>query len=709
MSVAHVDMSHAQQATAQASASGQGGETAWGSPEIALDTVSVTGAGEMATAGYQPITNSSATRTNMLILDIPQAVNVVSQEVINDQQDRTLDEVLRNVSNVTQANTLAGTQDAFIRRGFGDNRDGSVLTNGLRTVLPRSFNATTDRVEVLKGPASTLYGIQEPGGIINVITKKPQDVFGSSFELSGTSFGGGYGTFDITGPIANTNLAYRLIGEWQDNDYWRNYGEVKQNLIAPSLGWHGENTSVDVSYTHREYTVPFDRGTIFDPTTGKAVTTDRRIQFTEPYNITNGQSDLVLVNASHNFNDKWKLKVDYAYSHDSYSDNQARVMAYDPATGNLTRRADSTNGSYQTQHNVRADLSGEFTVAGFKNELLVGAAYSDYDLLRTDMIRCPNTTGFNIYRPVYGTLAKCTRVSAADSDQTIQQSVYSGYIQDALYLTDQWILVGGVSFQQYTQYAGKGRPFNANTDSDGTSVNPRAGIVYKLTPDISLYANFATGFVPQSSIADNIGSLPPEESVSYEAGAKFELMNGLTATAAIFNIEKKNVLYNETLSNGDTVARTAGKVRSQGFEFDMAGRLTDRINIIASYGYQDVKVVEDPTYAGNSPVNVSPYTASMFMTYDVGRVLGDDNLKIGGGFSAQGKRAGDAANSFYLPGYAVFDAMMAYTINVKNPMTIQLNVKNLFDTTYYTSSIGNNLGVAIGAPMEAVLSARVKF
>jgi iron complex outermembrane receptor protein len=110
----------------------------------------------------------------MPLLDIPQVVNTVSDKVLEDQHATTLDEALYNVSNVVQTNTLGGTQDAFVRRGFGANRDGSIMTNGLRTVLPRSFNAATSRVEVLKGPASTLYGILDPGGLINVVTKRPQ-------------------------------------------------------------------------------------------------------------------------------------------------------------------------------------------------------------------------------------------------------------------------------------------------------------------------------------------------------------------------------------------------------------------------------------------------------------------------------------------------------------------------------------------------------
>ncbi len=150
-------------------------------------------------------------------------------------------------------------------------------------------------------------------------------------------------------------------------------------------------------------------------------------------------------------------------------------MAYDSATGNLTRRVDGTHGSTQKMHSTRADLQGNVVVGGFYNELLTGVAYENYDLLRTDMLRCKNVKGFNIYHPVYGTLDTCNTVSASDSDQRIQQESYAAYVQDALYLTDNWIAVAGVRYQYYTQYAGKGRPFNVNTDSRDEKWTPKAG------------------------------------------------------------------------------------------------------------------------------------------------------------------------------------------------------------------------------------------
>ncbi|WP_431624381.1 TonB-dependent siderophore receptor [Enterobacter chuandaensis] len=662
-----------------------------------------------ATSGYQPLNTSTATLTNMPMLDIPQVVNTVSDKVLEDQHATTLDEALYNVSNVVQTNTLGGTQDAFVRRGFGANRDGSIMTNGLRTVLPRSFNAATERVEVLKGPASTLYGILDPGGLINVVTKRPEKTFGGSISATSSSFGGGTGQVDVSGPIDGTRLAYRLTGEYQDEDYWRNFGNERSTFIAPSLTWFGDDATVTVLYSHRDYKTPFDRGTIFDLNTKKAVDVDRKTRFDEPFNVTDGQSDLAQLNAEYRLNSQWIAKFDYSYSQDKYSDNQARVMAYDSKTGTLTRRVDATQGSTQRMHSTRADLQGNVDIAGFYNEILTGVSYENYDLLRTDMMRCKNVKGFNIYNPVYGKLDECTTVSAADSDQTLKQESYSAYSQDALYLTDKWIAVAGLRYQYYTQYAGKGRPFNVNTDSRDDQWTPKLGLVYKLTPAVSLFANYSQTFMPQSSIASYIGDLPPETSNAYEVGAKFDLFDGITANIALFDIHKRNVLYNESIG-GETIAKTAGRVRSQGVEVDLAGSLTENTNIIASYGYTDAKVLEDPDYAGKPLPNVPRHTGSLFLTYDIHNAFAGNTLTIGGGGHGVSRRSATNGADYYLPGYFVADAFAAYKMKLQYPVTLQVNVKNLFDKTYYTSSIAtNNLGNQIGDPREVQFTVKMEF
>ncbi|WP_238183305.1 TonB-dependent siderophore receptor, partial [Methylobacterium trifolii] len=666
-------------------------------PVIALDELSVTG-GKANARGYQPLRSSIATGTDTPLIEVPQAIAVVTEQVLQDQAVRTLDEALVNVSGITQTNTLGGTQDAFIRRGFGDNRDGSILRDGLRTALPRAFMPTTQRVEVLKGPASALYGILDPGGLINVVTKKPRFVQAGYLEAWGTSFNGGGIEMDQTGPIAGTNLAYRFIAQHRNQEYWRNFGTQNQQVLAPSLTWQGDETMVRLYYEYSHYKSPFDRGTVFDPATGKAVAVPRDRRFDERYNITAGESHVAGIEVERILSDTWKVNLNYAYSHNFYQDNQARAIAYNSRTGVLTRRADATQDSNFEVHSGRLDAVGKVSFLGFDHDLLMGTSYDYANVLRTRLIRGANNTGFNVFNPVYGTLPQSFNVVATDSDQTERTVTTSVYAQDSIHLTDRLIVSGGLRYQDYTQTAGRGRPFRLNTDVSGGELVPRAGIVYLLTPSLSVYGSYSQTFRPNSSIASAIGALPPEYGDAYEIGLKAELFAGITATAAVYDIVKQNVLYTEVI-NGISFNRTAGKVGSQGFELDVAGQIAPDWSLIATYAYTDAVVLADPALQGKGLTNVAPHTASLFVTHDFGTV-GAGRLRAGLGGRYVGVRPGDPTNTFRLPDYAVLDAFLAYDTEVAGrPTTLQLNLRNLTDETYYLSSIGtNNLGSPTATP-----------
>ncbi|MCH4196959.1 MAG: TonB-dependent siderophore receptor [Serratia liquefaciens] len=659
---------------------------------------------------YQPLTSVTATRTETSLLNVPQAIDVVPQQVLTDQAVSSLDEALYNVSGITQANTLGGTQDAVMKRGFGDNRDGSILRDGVRSVQARNFTPTTERVEVLKGPASMLYGMGDPGGMINMITKKPQLQQRTHVEGWGSSFKGGGGQLDVTGPLGTSGFAYRMIVDHDETDYWRNFGRNRQTVIAPSLMWYGESTTVRVAYEHMEYLVPFDRGTIIDSRTGKPVNTPRDRRFDESYNATRGDQDSVTLQVDQVLNESWKSSLTYAYSRNSYSDNQARALALDPETGVLSRQADSTAHAVSHANAVQLSLNGDVDWGSINHQMLFGFDFEDNRTYRGDMIRGKKNSDFNIYDPVYGLMPTSNAVSAKDSDQRENLTSYGWFMQDSVQLTDKWLVMGGLRYDAFDVFAGKGRPFVTNTDSSDGKLVPRAGVVYKLTPYVSLYSSYTESFKPNSSIASQIGSLPPEQGKAWEVGSKVELPNGVTGTLALFDITKRNVMVSE-LVGGETVTRTAGRVRSQGVELDVAGNITDSLSMIGSYAYTDARVVDDPDNKGKEMTNVARHTASLFLTQDLGSpgLYSGDNVRIGAGARYVGRRPGDAANSFSLDNYTVADAFAAYTMPVQGyRVKWQLNVKNLFDKTYYPSS-GGNLRVAVGEPREVVLRASVDF
>jgi len=662
-----------------------------------------------ADVGYQPIYASPALRTDAPLRDIPQSVNVITQEVLHDQNARSLEDVLGNVSGITQTNTLGNTQDAFIRRGFGQNRDDAILTNGMKTVLPKSFNATTERVEVMKGPSSTLFGIQDPGGGINLVTKRPERHFGGEISLNASSFGGGSTTLDLTGPIADKPLAFRLIGSFENTEYWRNYGKNKNHLIAPSLSWFGADTTVTASYLYQHYEKPFDRGTIWDIDRNGPIPVNRRTRLDERFNITKGESQVASLNVRHAFNDDWRMTFDYTYSSDQYRDNQARMDGWDAANNRVRRRIDATQGSEVSGHAARVDVIGKVQWLGMENELLFGAEYDYRQVLRSDMMRCTTRHWLDIRKLDYGKPQKCTTVVAAQSDQFERLKSPSLYLQDSLHLNEQWIVVAGARYQQYKQIAGRGRPFVKNTDTSGSKVVPRLGLVYKATPALSIYSNIAKSFRPQASMSSYFGDLPPEEGLTYEVGSKWDVTPTLNATLAAYTTDKKNVTYFEGVGS-QLVTRTAGKVRARGVELDVAGKLTERVSLVASYAYTNTKVLSDPLISGMRLANVARHTASLFTSYAFDVLPNGDRLKMGAGIRGVSKRAGHVNNSYFIPGYAAVDAFVAYTIASHNPITVQLNLRNLFDRTYFASALGSSpYGNAYGEPFNANLSLSMRF
>jgi iron complex outermembrane receptor protein len=666
---------------------------------------------------YQPPPTSSVMRSRGLLLETPQTVNVVPAQVLRDQQPRNLDDALANISGITQANTLGSTQDAVMLRGFGDNRNGSIMQDGMPVVQGRALNATAERVEVLKGPSSLLYGIQDPGGVVNIVSKKPQLLQSTSLTVRGSTFGNGKngsgGNLDTTGPIGDSGLAYRLIVDHEDEDYWRNYGTHRESLIAPSLAWYGDTTQVVFAYEHREFLSPFDRGTAIDPKTNHPLDIPATRRLDEPFNNMEGRSDLYRLEADHDLNDDWKAHVGYSWNRETYDASQVRIASVN-SNGTLTRSMDGTRGALTTDRFATASLEGKVKLGGMQHDLVFGLDDEYRKIYRAELIRQAQRSAFSYVNPVYGNDVQGTTVSAKDSAQTDLLRSDSLFFQDAIHLTDQWILVGGARYQMYDQYAGKGVPFKANTDGNGQKWVPRAGLVYRYTDELSFYGSYTESFKPNSTIAAlNDGSvlqgdLQPEQSKAWELGTKLDIPGRITASAALFDITKRNVLVSVG-SGVDTVYSVAGEVRSRGLELDASGQLSERWSLIGSYAYTDAEVTKDPALQGNRLQNVAKHTGSFSAVYDVGSLIGGDDLRVGAGARYVGQREGDANNSFNLPGYTVADVFASYNTKIDGQkVKFQVNVKNLFDRTYYTSA-ASRVFVSMGDARQVSVSSTLEF
>jgi len=669
---------------------------------------------------YQPMPDASTLRTMVPVLETPQIVNIVPAQMVRDQKPRNLDDALGNVSGITQGNTLAGTQDTIMKRGFGGNRDGSIMHNGMPLVQGRGLNAAAESVEVLKGPSSMLYGIMDPGGVVNVVSKKPQLDRHSTLTLNGAGYAGGKNgaglTLDSTGPIGEQGLAWRLVAEHLEEDYWRNFGRRRDSFLAPSLAWYGHDTQAVLWYEWRDYLAPFDRGTALDPRTMRPLDIPRTRRLDEPFNERRGSTWLGQFSLDHQLGSGWATHLNLSYNRETYDAGQIRANKVDPASGILGRSNDGTWGALSTDSYGQVYVDGSLCLGHTRHDVQWGADAEYRKYYRADMLRQATIAEFNYLEPVYGLEPPTGTISAKDSDQTDKLHNHALFFQDNIHLGEQWIVAAGLRWQSWSQVAGRGRPFQTNTDIDGSQWLPRLGLIYRLDRHWSLYGNYAQSLRPASTIAPSAGGMidsavSPERGKSWEIGVKYDLPGRITASVALFDIRKRNVLvqqYNDVTKQTDR--HTNGSARSRGLEVDVAGALSPRWSAIASAAFLDAKITQDPLYTGKYLWNVARSTASLSAVYDAGAIWGSqERLRLGGGMQYVGRRAGDTANRFWLPAYTVAHVFATYDSLIAGYKTRwQLNVKNLFDRTHYPS--GTNIYfVALGEARQVALSARVEF
>ncbi|MGR4972415.1 TonB-dependent siderophore receptor [Pseudomonas sp. LARHCG127] len=674
----------------------------WAQDAVELPATAIQGSRVTQDEGYTTSQASTASKSDVPIKEEAQSINVVTQQTLADYQVRSLADAMKFVSGVSQGNTLGGSRDSLVKRGFGTNDDGSILRDGVRSNLGHNFSATTDRVEVLKGPASMLYGALEPGGLINVISKKPE--YTQSTTLSGSAYseGGGTMALDTTGPLGDTGLAYRLIAERGHEDYWRNYGVNESTLVAPSLAWTGERASLNLSYEYNEYSNPFDRGTVFK--NGHPVDIDYDKRLDEPWAKSVGIRETATARFEYELSEAWKTRVTYGWNNDRYSLSIAQPVTL---TGNLlSRRANGAHYDDETRY-ASWDFMGKQELFGQRHDLLVGIDNQVSDQFRGKTYRGKVQPGFDVTSPVYGNLPEPSLVSSTDSDLRNQLNSSSVYLKDNWHLDDRWILVLGGRYQHYDQYSdqGLGGDYDVNRDDNGDAFVPFLGLVYKASDTLSLYGNYSRSFKPNDVVDKDRRTFQPEEGRSYEIGAKYDPLPGLNINLALFDIIKKNVV-----TTVDDVSEAAGKVGSQGLELDITGRLADRWDLIGTYAYTHTEILDDPKDEGHRLPDAPKHTASLYLSHHLNVPAEFGAWHAGAGARYVGERAANKANDLWLSSYTVADAFLRWESPVFGHKTsLQLNVDNLFDKQYYPSSTGSPVQVNVGEPRTARLSASVTF
>lgn len=676
--------------------------------ETAKDQTLTVTADQPGTGGsYSQDSATTATKTAAPRNETPQSISVVTPQVMQDYQVKTVNDAVKFVSGVTQGNTLGGTEDGFVKRGFGANSDGSIFLDGVRSNQGLSMDSTIDHVEVLKGSASLLYGILNPGGVINLVSKKPQYEWNTHISGGTSSYGGGTGTVDVTGPLGN-GFAFRLIAERQREDYWRNFGVNEHTLIAPSLSWFGEKASFNLSYVEYKYDVPYDRGTAF--INKKPVNIPYNQRLDDSANHAWGKNKRLNFNYAYTLDDTWDTHFNYAWMQRRYDSNEVRATAIDTTTGIVSRRADANRGfNHQTTY-LSWDIGGSPEIWGMQHDVMLGVDYEQDETYKAYSYRGKVSKTFNMYDPVYGEEPVISSSTYSDSISNLRTNLYSRslFVKDSIHLNDKWIAVLGGRYQRYTQTASNGFIDPQTTLNDrGDAFLPQVGLVYKALPDLSLYGSYSRSFTPSTQTDDDGNVASTEKGTTYEVGAKWQVVPAVSATLALYRIDEDDM---SLFING--VTRNIPKARSSGAEVEINGELVKDWNLIANYSYDKTEIVEDntnPDNVGNRLVNAPTHMGSLYLSHTLRFSWLPGELRVGGGGRYVGSRAGDPENSFTMPDYTVADAFIAWDSKLVGKHTqLKLNINNLFNKQYYESSAGN-LRVIEGDPREIYLQAAVDF
>ncbi|WP_292840630.1 TonB-dependent siderophore receptor [Nostoc sp. NMS8] len=649
--------------------------------------------------GYRVPNASAATRTDTPLRDIPQSIQVIPQEVLQDQQVTSTAEALKNITGLTisgagGANT--GTSDVqFKTRGF----DGNAIRNG----LPTGFAANSievsniERIELLKGPASVLFGQGSPGGTLNVITKQPlRDPF-YAIEATVGSDDLYRAALDLSGPLNNSKtVLYRLNTSYLDRDATTDFFNNRVFFIAPVLRWdisEKTNLTLEADYTDQKTENPVRglpaEGTVLANPNGK-IPLNRYIG--EPDSNQETKTGRVGYKLEHQLSDNWSFRNAFNATFFRYNqDKLAFPVNLQDDKRTLDRIGITDYKEYYNAYNLTTDVIGKFSTGSVRHQLLFGV-----DLSRTDTIessgKYTTAPSIDLFNPVYGqplgTAVSSQYKSSGSSD------ALGVYVQDQVNLTNNLkLLLGG----RFDTSRSTGRDDLVNTESSNSSdaFTPRFGIVYQPIEPISLYATYSRSFTPNTG-QDFYGNLfEPERGTQYEVGIKADISSKLSATLAFYDLTKSNILTADPDPAHVNFQIQIGEQRSRGIELGLSGEILPGWKFYGGYAYTDAQITDDTdsSILGKKLSNTPENSFNLWTTYEIqkGSLQG---LGFGLGFFFVGDRQADLENSFKLPSYFTTDAAIFYK---RGHLRTQLNFKNLFDVDYFDTAL-NQLRVFPGEP-----------
>jgi iron complex outermembrane recepter protein len=683
------------------------GSTAQQTPDQEIEVIA-TGEGEEED-NYNVPDASTATRTDTPLKDIPQSIQVVPQQVIEDQQVNRLEDALRNVSGVSTGDGFGGTTERFVIRGFA--QDDTTLVNGFRQgALNQGFPSVDrlEQIEVLKGPASILYGNLEPGGVVNLVTEKPLKEPFAETNLELGNFGLFQSSFDFSDSLnSHQTLLYRLNANFEVNDGFRDFEQDATRLsLAPTISWQiGKNTDLLIDFSYLKEARPFDRGIVAIGDGVADIPYDRIFQQPDDeYKLEQLSASYQL---EHRFSDKWKLRNSFRLVSSQTSDFRLDSLLIDDS--GLLERGFRRNNDITENYSLQTNIVGKFKTGKIEHQLLAGV---DFDRSTTvgRQGRLPEDPVFliDIFTKEADPIPNIEPedLTSFARDENTHADLIGIYLQDQISLGKKFKFLAGGRLDIYDQ---KIIDFAEDLTSEQSQerFSPRVGLVYQPIELLSFYASYSTSFNPDpfNSTTVNGDVLEPSTGTQYELGVKGEFLNKkLTSTLAFYQIERDNFATTDPDNPDFSIA--AGEVRSRGIELDVAGEVLPGWKVIAAYAYTDAEITEDSDYpVGNKLINVPENSASLWTSYEIqqGNFKG---LGLGAGVFFVGDRQGDFDNSFTLPSYVRTDAAIFYR---QDNWQANLNFQNLFDVDYIKSSETFREALRPGDPFTVIGSVSLKF
>jgi len=651
--------------------------------------------------GYSASRSATGTKTDSPILTTPQSISVITRDQIRDQGAQTVQEALQYTPGVAlQSYGANAFFDGFKIRGFDAPQylDGLRLPkDGISFALPKIETYGLERLEVLKGPSSGLYGQTDPGGFINMISKRPTATAHYDFETTFGNFNYKQGAFDIGGPIdKNGEFLYRIVGLGRLADTQTDFMEDNKLFIAPSFTWRPDN---DTSFTllsqyqkidnkgYQQY-VPAQVSFMYNP--------NGRI----PYSRYIGEPGLdgykleqssIGYEFSHRFDNNLQFRQNLRYMEVSNDLRSVRSEGMDTSGAPADPNADvkrSYNYVNAKAQNLTLDnqLQADFQTGWLTHKVLVGLDYmhqtgsSDYKNALIDPI--------NAYNPVYGAIPGPAQQSMLLDNKLDQVGLYA---QDQIKL-DRWTLsmTGRQDWVDTQVISGASFPPAGTYERHDSAQTGRIGLNYLFDFGLSPYASYSTSFVPNANASRTGQSFKPTTGEGWEVGVKFQPVgSNLMLTAAYFDIRQNNVLTADPDNPFYNVQTDA--VRSRGVELEARGNVTRELEIIGGYTHTEAKNTSSLSGATGKYVNGVPIDqASLWAKYTWfdGPLAG---LGLGAGVRYVGKSYGNLDNSLVIPSYTLVDASVSYDLAYLRPdlkgWSTEITGKNLGDRFYVGSCL----------------------